>query len=50
MSAFGQKIQIHYLVMDTLKSKNEFLEFVKFIKQKVLDASGLVLEEEVNLI
>jgi UDP-N-acetylmuramate dehydrogenase len=30
--------------------KNEFLEFVKNVKQKVLDATGIVLEEEVNLI
>lgn len=32
MSTFGQKVQIHYLVMDTLKSKNEFLEFVKSLE------------------
>ena len=32
MSTLGQKVQIHYLVMDTLKSKNEFLEFVKSLE------------------
>lgn len=29
---FGQKVQIHYMVMDTLKNKNEFLEFVKSLE------------------
>ena len=31
-NSIGQKVQIHYLVMDTLKSKNEFLEFVKSLE------------------
>lgn len=31
-NSVGQKVQIHYLVMDTLKSKNEFLEFVKSLE------------------
>jgi hypothetical protein len=31
-NSIGQKVQIHYLLMDTLKSKNEFLEFVKSLE------------------
>lgn len=31
-------------------SVSEFLEFIRFIKQKVLEASGLTIEEEVNLV
>ena len=48
---FGIHTEHALIVISNGKGEaNEFLEFVKFIKQKVLDASGLVLEEEVNLI
>jgi UDP-N-acetylmuramate dehydrogenase len=38
------------VISNGLGTVSEFKEFVKFVKQKVFDASGLNLEEEVNLI